>query len=321
MSMDSTNRWLILDQGIDRGDWTTEKCDGLIWDEGGLTRELPRPGHGAAEAEICILFLPDSAGGWRLPEQFDNRIVWQWNIWCHYGRDITPGEVPERWRGYERLTDEEKKCLSADDDQPPMPFSRAMPQKWSEEFRELKELVKRNARSDSDARRGDFHRSLALLAKAWGLAGKEKGMQAQILEGKVALPVVLSAQFVLDSLSSSSASPAKLLAAAIKQCRGVGLQAMAPQKEQFSDRVREAYRQFNFTLMRAQLCLKDAEAKLAANTNEDKTLFLATYDVILVPQLEDLKVALTKLIQAAESTAEATTASLKENPRNLTPKD
>jgi hypothetical protein len=314
MSAESTNRWLILEQDSDRPDWSEAACDGLVWNESGLIRQRPAAGQSPAEAEICVLFLPPVASGWTLPEQFDNRTQWRWNIWCHYGRDITVAETASRWATYERLADGCKRRLSADGTSPPLPFSRSMPMRWSEDFIDLKKSVK-SMGSSADA----FRHCLGLLRRAWNLARSETDVQARIRAGKEALPVMLAARWVLDALPPAAKENHLCLTRAIRLCRESGLQAMALEKERFSAPVLSAFRGLQFTLLGASQALAKAGEEIAKAPTHDPTATTAlrdNLDLTLRYSSDQLRGALAKLINVTQLDAEATTKALELNPRH-----
>jgi len=319
MSEDTTNRWLILDQETDRREWSGSACEGLIWNEGGVTAGRPMTGQSPADAEICILFLPCAPGGRSLPEHFDNRIAWRWNVWCHYGRDITLSEVPVRWRGYERLTVAEKDRLSEDGTRPPYPFSRVMPQDWTDQFRELKQRVSRNAQAGSAASKDDFLHCLRNLRKAWELATGSQSVQMRIDQSKEALPAVLAARFILDALPEG-ARALQVLKAALSLCQQCGLTAMAPRKEYFSTEVRDAYRSLNFTLLRLQAELIQVDQRIAADLVSDLPRGRREVDATIVSGIKILRKALNALLKVAQTDGDGITKVLTTNPRRMKPR-
>jgi hypothetical protein len=250
------DRWLILEQESDRGQWHSECCTHLVWNSSALKPKSGVPSHIPSELEICILFLADHHGNFALPETFSNTGIWQWNVWCHYGRDISMDELQQRWRSYVRLAEVDKARLSTDSAHPPLPFSRSMLQPWTAEFRELKKQV-------WQPNEASFSHCLNLLKQAKVLATGTQGIQQRLEQAQESLPVVMAARYLLDSLPmttlvESSACP-DILRSAIDLCQHSGLMAMAHRKERFSRRLREAYRQLGWTVMSINYHLQDQD--------------------------------------------------------------
>lgn len=311
MSAESTNRWLILEQESDRPDWGKD-CDGLVWNESGLIRQRPAAGQSPAEAEICVLFLPPVATGWTLPEQFDNRTQWRWNVWCHYGRDITVGQTASRWGTYERLLGACKARLSVEGSLPPLPFSRSMTTlPWTEEFLQLKEIAKSGG-GGADG----FRRSLDLLRRAWNLARNETDVQTRIRAGKEALPVILAAQWVLDAMPPAGKDNHTALTKTLNLCRESGLQAMAVEKEKFSLSVQTAFRSLQFTLMEAIRTLGEAQQKFKAAPQGEDIVVRAAFEITLEPILNSVRERIKNFIEQTRLAAVATTEELEHNPRH-----
>ena len=288
------DRWLILEQESDRSLWRSDSCDHLFWNSSTLRPEsrLGLPRHIPTEREICILFLPVRHGTSILPETFSNRSRWQWNVWCHYGRDITMAELKSRWATYERLSAADKSRLSMDGSRPPLPFSRSMPQPWTDYFRQIKESMQGKAPS-----RDDFLACLKGLQDAWDLAKGAQGTQVYVNQAKEAMPAVLAAQYLLDSLPILMGWDAETLRETIEKalsiCQQSGLMAMANRKEQFSKRVRDAYRHLGFILLRLHVIL---------NHHSKPTLSAG--------DLESLRAALRSFLKVAKTEAEHTTKAL-----------
>ena len=242
------DRWLILEQESDRSLWRSDSCDHLFWNSSTLRPEsrLGLPRHIPTEREICILFLPVRHGTSILPETFSNRSRWQWNVWCHYGRDISMAELRLRWRSYERLAERDKAQLSSDSAHPPLPFSRTMAQPWSAEFHQLKKLVRQGNTAS-------FEPCLNLLKKAMMLATGTQRVQQRFEQAQVALPAVLAARYLLESLPTTTrvepSSWPTILEYSINLYRHSGLMAMAERKERFSGRMRDAYRYLEWTMV------------------------------------------------------------------------
>ena len=294
------DRWLLLEQVSDRRDWTGGTCDHLIFDASGI-----RPGNGApsgdpAEREICILFLPEGSSGLQLPDAYTNRLTRRWNVWCHYGRDISLADCPQRWQSYERLSDLDKAGLTRGGTQPPLPFSRGMPQPWSEELEALKREVTQQQRP-TDNTTNSFQRCLDVLQRAWALATGVQGTQALLEQGREALPAVLAARFLLNSLPShlgaDAQTPQATLIQVLSQCHESGLLAMAPRKEHFSSSMRQAYRRVGFTVLYLQCLTKPAV----------QHQFRAT-------DLEHLRRALRILLTTADAEAAIITKALMQHP-------
>ena len=287
------SRWLLLDQESDRSQWTQLTCRCLIWNESGITPWVSvYPNTIPAEKEICILFLPVTHDNLPLPNSYTNLISWQWNVWCHYGRDITMAELKSRWATYERLSAADKSRLSMDGSRPPLPFSRSMPQPWTDYFRQIKELVQGKSQS-----RKDFLTCLKRLQYAWDLAEGVQGTQVYVDQAREAMPAVLAAQYLLDSLPILTGWDAETLRETIEKalsiCQQTGLMAMANRKEQFSKPVRDAYRHLCFILLRLHVFLTDhSKPTLSAG------------------DLETLRAALRSFLKVAKAEAEYTTKAL-----------
>lgn len=320
MHSETTNRWLILEQDSDRALWTSDRLiSGLVWNEAGFTKGGPSGGQSPAEAEICILFLAPSGENLELPDQFDNRSQKRWNVWCHYGRDISLNEITMRWNNYERLSPACKLRLSGDPGAPPLPFSRNMPQPWSEEFLELKNGVKQAGGLDGVADAEAFRKCLGHLHRAWGLATQHKGVQARVGQGKEALPALLAAQLVLESLHRKPTRNHEGLTQALRLCRESGLQAMAQMQDKFSEPVLRAFRSLQFTVLRSYGALARGNERLAEVLRDDSEVYKVLHqsvDSFLLRPLVEMKVALEDLIKAAKEDAQITTASLRQNPRH-----
>jgi len=292
-----TNRWLLLDQETDCSQWTDQTCRCLTWNESGITPWLSAyPNSNPAANEICILFLPTSYDILSLPDFYTNLISWQWNVWCHYGRDITMAELKSRWATYERLSAADKSRLSMDGSRPPLPFSRSMPQPWTDYFRQIKELVQGKSQS-----RKDFLTCLKRLQYAWDLAEGDQGTQVYVDQAREAMPAVLAAQYLLDSLPILTGWDAETLREttdkALSICQQSGLMAMADRKEQFSKQVRDAYRHLGFILLRLHVLLNHrSKPPLSAG------------------DLERLRAALRSFLKAAKTEAERTTKALAQHP-------
>jgi hypothetical protein len=300
------DRWLLLEQASDRGDW----CEGQgVYDHLILNDSVNQPKAGAptgspAEREICILFLPERDGGLTLPAAYTNRFTWRWNVWCHYGRDISLADCPQRWQSYERLSEQDKAGLSRGGSQPPLPFSRGMPQPWSDCMNEFKDIVKDIVREPPSVTGGgsdQFNRCLDLLKRAWGLATGNQSTQSLLEQSREALPAVLAARYILDALPAHAGlDPQTRKATLVKSlalCRDSGLLAMAQRKEQFSDRMREAYRHLGFTVVYLHgLTIRKDRPPIGAG------------------HLEDLRRALRGLLSAADAEAATTTKALLQHP-------
>ena len=286
----TTPRDAALEQESDRGQWHSECCAHLVWNSSALKPKSGVPSHIPSELEICILFLADHHGNFALPETFSNTGIWQWNVWCHYGRDISMDELQQRWRSYVRLAEVDKARLSTDSAHPPLPFSRSMLQPWTAEFRELKKHV----RQPNEA---SFSHCLNLLKQAKVLATGPQSIQQRFEQVQVALPAVIAARYLLDCLPKTtrietSAWPEKLRHA-IDLCQHSGLMAMAHRKERFSRRLREAYCQLGWTVMSINYHLQD----------QDKL----THGKV---HLMRLRRALQAFVRAAEDEATATSQAL-----------
>jgi len=245
MPEDSSDRWLILEQKADRTDWCLNDCKHLTLHETGRANPGSTwPSGSPTEREICILFLPEEHGNIHLPDPYTNRFGLRWNVWCHYGRDITMAECRQRWRSYERLSDDDKARLSGDGNHPPLPFSRSMQQPWSECFTEIKKKVSQYDRLSSDSS-ATFSDCLVLLRRAWELAKGTQSTQTRLDQAREALPVVVAARYLLNILPAHAGSDPHTqtitLAQALSICEDVGLLAMVHRKECFSTSFREAY--------------------------------------------------------------------------------
>lgn len=251
------DRWLILEQESDRSEWWPVSCRHLTWNGSAITQGDGVPSHRPAEQEICILFLPARHSNWILPETYSNRSLWQWNVWCHYGRDITLAQLKQRWNTYERLGEAAKAHLSCDSAHPPLPFSRSMAQPWSQDFHSLKGLVRKgNA--------GSFHSCLNLLKHARALVTGNQGIHERLEQAREALPAVLAARYLLGALPKSTGADATAWRERLRQtldfCQHSGLMSMAHRKERFSGRVREAYRHLCWIVVRLHV-LQDHPAQ------------------------------------------------------------
>ena len=284
------DRWLILEQEADRSQWHSESCGHLVWNSNTLRPESGLPRHIPNEPEICILFLAVRHGNLSLPETFSNRSRWQWNVWCHYGRDISMEELQQRWRSYGRLADVDKARLSSDSAYPPLPFSRSMLQPWTAEFLQLKEQVWQRDEAS-------FRHCLNLLQQAKMLATGTQTIQQRFEQAQVALPSVMAARYLLDSLPKTTrvkdSAWSNILRYAIDHCQHSGLMAMADRKERFSGRMREAYRHLGWTVVSIHYHLQ----------NQDKL----THGNV---ELLRLRRALQAFVNAAEDEATATSQAL-----------
>lgn len=281
-------RWLILEQDSDRSEWWRDSCRHLIWNGSAITKAEGMPSHRPAEQEICILFLPSRRSYWNLPESFSNRSLWLWNVWCHYGRDITLAELKQRWHTYERLDEAAKAHLSRDSARPPLPFSRSMAQPWSNNFQLLKDQVRKD-------NAGSFHFCLNLLKHSRALARGNLDTQVRLEQVREALPAVLAARYLLGALSTKTGADdatawRERLREALDFCQHSGLMAMAHRKQRFSGRVRDAYRHLCWIVVRLHV-LQEHPDQLTHGTED----------------LERLRRALQNLLSAADDEA-ATTA-------------
>lgn len=284
------DRWLILEQESDRGEWHSKSCSHLVWNSSSLSPESGEPRHIPSEPEICILFLPVDHGNLSLPETFSNRSRWQWNVWCHYGRDISMEELQQRWRSYVRLADVDKERLSSYSAHPPLPFSRSMLQPWTAEFLQLKEQVRQRNEAS-------FRHCLNLLKQAKVLATGTQTIQQRFEQAQVALPSVMAARYLLDSFPKTTGEEAsgwpEILRYAIDLCQHSGLMAMADRKERFSGRMREAYRHLGWTVVSINYLLQDQDKLTHGNVH-----------------LMRLRRALQAFVNAAEDEATANTKAL-----------
>jgi hypothetical protein len=300
------DRWLLLEQASDRSKWCEGQgvYDHLIFNDSGSQPKAGAPTGSPAEREICILFLPERYGGLALPDAYTNRFTWRWNVWCHYGRDISLADCPQRWQSYERLSEQDKAGLSRGGSQPPLPFSRGMPQPWSDCMNEFKDIVKDIVREPPSVTGGgsdQFNRCLDLLKRAWGLATGNQSTQSLLEQSREALPAVLAARYILDALPTHAGFDPQTrkadLAESLALCRDSGLLAMAQRKEQFSDRMREAYRHLGFTVVYLHgLTIRKDRPPIGAG------------------HLEDLRRALRGLLSAADAEAATTTKALLQHP-------
>ena len=294
------DRWLLLEQASDRGDWCKDNCGHLIFNESGVQTKTGSPTGSPSEREVCILFLPERYDGLALPDAYTNRFTWRWNVWCHYGRDISLADCPQRWQIYERLSEQDKAGLSRGGLQPPLPFSRGMPQPWSDCMNEFKDIV-RHSPSVTGGRSDQFNRCLDLLKRAWELATGNQSTQSLLEQSREALPAVLAARYILDALPAHAGlDPQTRKATLVKSlalCRESGLLAMAPRKEQFSDTMRQAYRRLGFTVVYLH----------SLSDREDMPLIRAAHSDLL-------RQALRRLISAADAEADTTTKALLQHP-------
>jgi hypothetical protein len=287
-----TNRWLLLDQETDCSQWTDQTCRCLTWNESGITPWLSAyPNSNPAANEICILFLPTSYDILPLPDSYTNLISWQWNVWCHYGRDITMAELKSRWASYERLSVADKSHLSRDGTRPPLPFSRSMRQPWSDDFDQIKKKVRHEE---------DFRKCLGLLQHAWNLAKGAQGTQVYVDQAREAMPAVLAGQYLLDSLPALAGwdddARREAIDKALSLCQQSGLMALANRKERFSEPVRDAYRHLGFTVFRLRSLQQCRNLPVSAG------------------ELESLRAALRSFLKAAKAEAERTTKTLAQHP-------
>jgi hypothetical protein len=300
------DRWLLLEQASDRGDWCEDQgvCDHLIFNDSSILPKLGAPNGSPAEREICILFLPERDGGLALPDAYTNRYTWRWNVWCHYGRDISLADCSQRWQSYERLSEQDKAGLSCGGSQAPLPFSRGMPQPWSDYINDLKDIVRAVVKQPPSVTAGgsdQFDRCLDQLTQAWGLAKGNQSTQSLLEQSREALPTVLAARYIFDTLPAHAGSdPQTCKATLVKSlalCRDSGLLAMAPRKEHFSPRMRQAYRRVGFTVLYLQCLTKPAA----------QHQFRAA-------DLEHLRRALWILLTTADAEAAITTKALMQHP-------
>jgi hypothetical protein len=301
---DYPDRWLLLEQASDRGDWCKDNCGHLIFNESGVQIKTGSPTGSPSEREICILFLPERSGGLALPDSYTNRFTWRWNVWCHYGRDISLADCSQRWQSYERLSEQDKAGLSCGGSQAPLPFSRGMPQPWSDYINHLKDIVRDVVKQPPSVTAGgsdQFDRCLDLLTQAWGLAKGNQSTQSLLEQGREALPAVLAARYIFDALPTHAGSdPHTCKATLVKSltlCRESGLLAMAQRKEHFSDRMRQAYRRLGFTVVYLH----------GLSVREDMASIRVAH-----PSL--LRQALQGLLRAADAEADTTTKALLQHP-------
>ena len=296
-----SDRWLILEQDSDCRDWCSASCNHLTWHGSTITPGTGLPSHSPAEQEICILFLPVRHSSWILPETFSNLNRWQWNVWCHYGRDITMAELKQRWRTYERLAEPEKARLSRDAIRPPLPFSRSMPQPWSHHFRQLKQMVRQHDSLSADSNADSFRLCLNLLKRARMLATGHQDTQDRLDQASEALPAVLAARYLLGVLpkgtGADAMTPREMLKQALDLCQRSGLLAMAHRKERFSGRVREAYRHLGWIVVRLHVLQEHPDQVTQG-----------------IADLERLRWALQALLNAANDEATTTSQSLMKHP-------
>jgi hypothetical protein len=284
---DFTERWLILEQEADRNEWCSSYCEHLVCHEaGGSNPGQDWPSGSPTEREICILFLPERHGTMRLPDAYTNRFGLRWNVWCHYGRDITMAECPQRWRSYARLSDEDKARLSREYGQPPLPFSRSMQQPWSECFLQIKEKVKQYDRLSSNPSK-TFSECLDLFRRAWDLAKGTQSTQVRLDQARAALPVVVAARYLLDFLPAHAGADPQTQkitpAQALSICEESGMLAMAQRKENFSISVREAYRHFLFMVQALDSLEQSSDQRSITRIT---SLRWALHDLIIAAEIE-----------------------------------
>jgi hypothetical protein len=288
------NRWLLLDQETDRDLWTKDRtCRCLIWNQRGKTVRPTYPAGEPEEKEICILFLPESHEDLPpLPDLYFNIIPWQWNVWCHYGRDITMAELKSRWQSYDRLSSADKSRLSRDNSRPPIPFSRSMRQPWSDET-----MVRL-------PNQGNIFDCLKRLKHAWDLAEGSQGAQEFVEQGREAMPAVLAAHYVLDSLPVlagwDNGARIETIDKALSLCQQSGLMALASRKERFSKPVCNAYRHLGFTVFRLR--------SLQRLLKQGLTL------PVSAGELGSLRTALHSFLAVAKAEADRTTELLTQSP-------
>jgi hypothetical protein len=297
---DYPDRWLLLEQASDRGDWCKDNCGHLIFNESGVQIKTGSPTGSPSDREVCVLFLPERYGGLALPDAYTNRFTSRWNVWCHYGRDISLADCPQRWQSYERLSEQHKAGLSRGGLQPPMPFSRGMPQPWSDCMNEFKTIV-RQSPSVRGGGSDQFNRCLDLLKRAWELATGNQSTQSLLEQSREALPAVLAARYILDALPAHAGlDPQTRKATLVKSlalCRESGLLAMAQRKEQFSDTMRQAYRRLGFAVVYLH----------SLTVREDVPPIRAAHPYLL-------RRALRRLLTTADAEAAITTNALMQHP-------
>ncbi len=297
----SHNKWLILEQESDRHDWWPSPCKNLIWNNSRaspIISHVSALNHNPDEEEICILFLPVRHNRSLLSISNSNPRLWRWNIWCHYGRDITMAELPHRWATYERLAEVDKARLMQLGSRPPLPFSRSMPQPWTEDFRKLKDKLYKLEGRSSGGEGNSFRDGLKLLHNAWALATGAQGIQQQLEHTRESLPAVLAASYLLEALPRRAGdnAPARreTLQHCLDLCEHFGLMATVHRKERFSQGVREAYRHLGFTVF---------SLKVLLNQPKDQFSFAAVH-------LVRLRRALQAFLDAANQEASTTSKAL-----------
>jgi hypothetical protein len=241
----SSTRWLILEQKVERRNWWPEDCEFLIWNENGIKKGMAGTTRGTpASEEICILFLPESDDPLELKNSYTHHD-WQWNVWCHYGSDITMDQLKRRWGDYNRLSQSDKEGVIGSSSNPPLPFSASMKQKWKKDFNSLKALLKETVynQSHSDhAQFEQFKKALQHLQDAWNLAMQEKGTYDTLAQDREALPIIVAGRYLLDALPSHEAADTHALMSAFSLCDNSSLiQSGNVNPKLLSERVRKAY--------------------------------------------------------------------------------
>ena len=312
-------RWLLLEQEENRDDWGNP-AGHIIWNDMGICCVNTDSSISSPDAEIRLLFLPIEATGSYLPAHVDNRDTRQWNVWCHYGRDLGSNgtEISARWRDYSRLDKSEKEQLAprGSPDTLPRRFSRNMKLDWSHEIDRLKEAV-RQARPERSAKKpsSKFDECLQALDNAWEMAETEAGLMKKVAQGKAVLSAVLAARFVLDSIPIVTNRAVDALRSTLGLCRQSGLLALAPEKEGFSTDVTGAYRSVCGAIFTAQAAGMRISDLLGSSENKEADIVSA--ESLAKAHLTNMRNRLEIFIMFAGWHARDTTNIIKSNPRTV----
>ncbi len=221
-----SRKWLILEQEDERSKWcsmTPNAWKGIFADEFGPV-ELDPANLKLQDNQVIVLFIPRSGG--HIPEAIRNEVQKGMMVWCHYGGDIRPSQIRDRWAKWERLLERERGGPLLKDAEPPMPFSSKQLFAWSREFLEIRKAFADTHVAGQKWAKGASQRVNTLLEQAWIKAQRAINLEARISAAAERLPAVLAARHLLRAFPREETPidhSIEILKALSEHCQKIGI--------------------------------------------------------------------------------------------------
>lgn len=177
--------------------------------------------------QIVVCFLPYKASSSPcapIVESLQEANLKGFKAWCHYGGEIRPDEIAQRWRDWPRLSRAARGSIdNSGNSFPPLPFSHGQRFLWSYDLDRFRGMLIAGVGMEQAKWKasGQWNRMLDLLEKAWAKAQALINTDTRVAVSHRALPAYLAAKHLLDSFPSSSKSPLRDLEDLSALCDGL----------------------------------------------------------------------------------------------------